>query len=171
MGLLHLTHPPCTQRIGENTLSVDSISAVAAAVATFGLVAFSVFQWLSMRATVKESAKSRYAQLILSVGTIMRQLEPYLSKLHKFPDANHVGAELQCVAFICEKGLIDSGYIIDGFGKDFVEAWNKLYLYIRQYRIASRNEKPIIEEGAEYLKHFEIFAKKCAKHFKIQTPH
>ncbi|HHT9109471.1 MAG TPA: hypothetical protein ACFYEF_14075 [Candidatus Wunengus sp. YC63] len=164
--------------------SISAVASVASAVATFGLVAFSVFQWLSMRATVKESAKSRYAQLILSVETIMRQLEPYLCDLRKLPDANqcaswgdkelqnanHVGAELQRVAFICEKGLIDAGYIMDGFGKDFVEAWNKLYLYIRQYRIHSRSEKPCIEEGAEFLKHFEIFAIKCAKHFKIQTP-
>lgn len=165
-------------------ISVSSICAVASAVATFGLVAFSVFQWLSMRATVKESAKSRYAQLILSVVTIMRNLEPYLRRLRKFPDAvnwanwdkeqrriaDHVGAELQGVAFLCEKGLIDSEYVIDGFGKNFAESWNILYLYIFNYRTSLPNEKMTIKEGAEFLKHFESFAIKCAKHFHIQTP-
>ena len=176
------------QEIGTNissiNISVSSICAVASAVATFGLVAFSVFQWLSMRATVKESAKSRYAQLILSVVTKMRKLEPSLRELRKFSDAEqcanwgdeknriayHVGAELQGVAFLCEKGLIDSEYIIDGFGKDFAESWNKLYLYIRRYRMDSRSEQPRIEKGAEFLKHFQSIAIKCAKHFHIQTP-
>ncbi|MBW7942868.1 MAG: hypothetical protein H3C64_10895 [Candidatus Kuenenia stuttgartiensis] len=73
---------------------MSDYSSVISAVATFGLVAFSVFQWISLKARVKESAKSRYASLILSVEEIMQKLVPDLLSIHSLEATRHASWEL-----------------------------------------------------------------------------
>ncbi len=153
--------------------SISDFASVISAVATVGLVVYSIRQWRIMSAGVKESAKSRYAQLILSVADIMQKLEPDLRNIHNLmatqwsnwePDkrlsADRVVGELQRVAFLCEKDLLDSKYILDGFGREFAESWNILYIYIGECRIRPNNR--------QFAEDFECVAKKCAKHCNIQ---
>jgi hypothetical protein len=58
------------------------------------------------------------------------------------------------------KGLIDSDYVMDNWAKTFVRCWDKLELFIRDYRVEC-GEPAEVEKGAFQRKDLELFARQC----------
>ncbi|MBN2531570.1 MAG: hypothetical protein JXB88_01695 [Spirochaetales bacterium] len=155
---------------------IIAISSIVTAIATGGLMIFAIVQWRVLKVTLNESSKARSAQVLLKIYDIMQNLRPKWHELYNLNDdfrkwnkknnelADLVGTELQRVAYLT-KDLIDKDYIIEGYGKVFINCFNKLKNYIKDYRIKS-GENPELKDGGYQRKHFELFAKECEKHFK-----
>ncbi len=158
-----------------STMTSNQIIALAAAVtavATVGLVTFALVQWRSLQRSVSEASKTRSAQVLLKIYDIMTALRPKWHQLYGLSGdftswegsdkdvADYVCVELQRVAFLCEKRLVDSEFVMDGYAKVFVQSWEKLEGYVKSYR-AQSGEPETIEDGAFQRKHLETFTQRC----------
>lgn len=124
----------------------------------------------TLERSVAEAGRMRSTQVLLRIYDIMQELRPRWHELYALPRevtswtpeqkrlADHVGTELQRVAFLCEKGLVDSEFIMDNWGKVFVQCWDLLEPYIKDYRRQS-GEPTNVEEGAIQRKHLLTLAK------------
>ena len=122
----------------------------------------------------RQTTKALSASTFFHVMSIFDDLRPQWHKVYDLPDdfltwdeeqlklADHVGTELQRVAYLSLSGFIEAEYILEAYGKVFVQSWDKLDSYIRAYR-ESCGEPSHIEEGGYQRKHFELFVRKCRK--------
>lgn len=164
----------------ELTNVIITISTVVTAAATAGLVIFALVQWRSLRNSINESAKTRAASVLIDIYDIMQELRPKWHEVYAYPDdfklwndnqralADQVGAQLQNVSYLCLKGLIDFDYVIDNWAGTFVRCWNKLEIFIKDYRVQA-GEQADLEEGAFQRRHFELFSRECQKVYKIKS--
>jgi hypothetical protein len=117
---------------------VIALASVATAGATVGLVVFALVHWKAAGAATREASKTRSAQVLLEIYRILTRLRPKWHQLYGLPDevaswtekqrklADEVGTELQRVAFLCMKDLVDSEFVMESWGKVFVKCWYKL---------------------------------------------
>ena len=158
--------------------AIITASAVVTALATAGLMVFAMTQWQSLKRSVQESTKTRSAAVLLKIYDMMGELRPKWHKLYGFPQdhrrwtakqlalADEVGTELQRVAYLCLKGLVEEEFVIDGYGKVFVNCWDLLAPYISDYRAESGEPRELRAGGYQRM-HFEQFAAKCKQELRL----
>ena len=147
-------------------------ATIITALATTGLLIFAIVQSRILQRSLTESSKARSALVLLEIYHIMKNLRPKWHELYNLPDdfkkwddsqrtlADYVGTELQNISFLCVKGFVDPQFVMDGYGKVFVQCWDKLEKFIKDYRVQC-GEPAELDKGARQRKHFELFAKQC----------
>jgi len=104
---------------------------------------------LEFRRTADAQEKARMASLLMQVYEFMYALRPKWLRLYELYSeepawrkwseqdqqiGEEVGTQLQRVAYLCEKGLIDPVLIRDNWGIVFVKCWDILRGQIEDYR-------------------------------------
>ncbi len=152
---------------------VNAFAALFYAFLTAILVALCALQLREIRNSLSESYKMRSASVLLEVYGIMQALRPHWHRVYLLPKdwsnwtpeekftADHVGTTLQQVAFLVTHDLIDAQYIVDGWGKVFVQCWLKLEPFIKTYRVQSNEPAELAEGLIQQRRDLEIFAKRC----------
>lgn len=137
--------------------------------------------------SLRESAKSRDATLLIWATERMDTIRPLLEQLRAAPaygslndiragsdfsapwspellgSANRVGIELQRLSYMANKGLISREHFIAMWGPTFVAAWEILEVPIKHRRL--KNGEPMhLHEGAYSRRDFETFSMLCKAH-------
>jgi hypothetical protein len=124
-------------------------ATIVIALATTGLLIFAIAQSRILQRSLAESSKARSASVLLEIYHIMSDLRPKWHELYNLPDdfkmwdgdqrtlADSVGTELQRVSFLCVKGFVDPQFVMDGYAKVFVQCWDKLEKFIKDYIVFS----------------------------------
>jgi len=149
------------------------------AIATTGLFIYGIIQSKLIGKSIQESIKARTATVLLEIYKYLNDLSPKWHKVLSLTD-NHskwtkkekslaydVALEFQRISFIVYKELIHEDLIIDAYGKDIINCWEKLKQYIKEYRVEC-GEPSELSEGGYQRKHFEILANKCKEKFQKQ---
>ena len=137
-------------------------AAALTAFATVGLVVFAGFQLKSLVRSAVAADKTRSAQVFLKVLDTMNELRPSWHELYKLPDdcsrwdssqkalADQVCVQLQRMAFLCERGLLDSDFVMDSYASVFISCWKKLEKYVEDYREQSGQPR-LLKDGATLM--------------------
>jgi hypothetical protein len=121
------------------------------------------------RQMVHGSKRQSDALVYLSVQSQMERVSDLLRVVKQFPDnwrgwtveqrdqANDLSVELERVAFLASKGLVDPGLVMSSHAAVFNDSWKQLKSYIAEYRLQS---------GYPQREHFEEFALQCSAWLK-----
>ncbi len=124
------------------------VQVISLVVITVTVVVYSL-QLGTMRRATQAQEKAQMASLLMEIYEFMYELRPKWLRLYelsaKEPDwtkwaeedrqiGEEVSTQLQRVAYLCEKGLIDLELIRDNWGIVFVKCWDILGGQITAYR-------------------------------------
>ena len=135
-----------------------------------------VYAWLQTRHSrnqLQELSLSRNADVILRVFEVMDALRPKWHELYSLPSnhnnwndsqkqlADHIGTQLQRVAYLAVTGLVDSKYIKESYPRVFYQCWSILENFIKDYREKCGEPRELKKGVFQQRMHFEIFALEC----------
>jgi hypothetical protein len=154
---------------------IISIATIISTITTLSLVIFAFYQWKVLKEQIHVAAADHTVSVLNWIDDLMFSLRPKWHKLYLLDDnielwstddrdlADHVGIELQRIAYIVEKRLVEPNIVLESYAKVFVQCWHKLKPFIIEYRISS-GEPATIEQGAYQRKHLELFSRKCEEY-------
>lgn len=119
-----------------------------------------------------EAVKARSANVFFHIMEILQSLRPKWHRLYALSKDHHewtpeeialadlVSVNLQYVSYLCMSGFIDDSYVMEGWHRVFIQCWERLEGYIKDYR-AECGEPRELKDGAYQRMHFEQFVEKC----------
>ncbi len=132
---------------------------------------------LAAETSAREAYKARSSTAFLEVLSLLDKLRPHWHRAYAMREpvanwteeeatlADKVATTLERVAYISKSGLLDPGYIMDGYAKVFVQCWKKLGPWVYAYRTKC-GEPETLEAGGYQRKHFELFSRECLAHLE-----
>lgn len=151
--------------------TVITLGAVIGTVTATAIVAiYAIKQSRHSKKQLEELSKSRNADIMLKVFEIMDALRDKWHAVYKLPKAHgswsnsqrkladHVGTQLQRVAYLAVTELVDSKHIKESYGGVFHQCWLALENSIKDYREECGESRELKEGTSHQRMHFEKFA-------------
>ena len=130
------------------------------------LVAVTAYYAWQNKRMVDEMARTRSATVLLPVLDILLQSSRRRWAVRDYGPqyrlwnreqrnvANRLSMDLERIAYICEQGLLERRFVMEGHARVFVDSWTMLSEFIESLRSGSGQPQP-----REY---FEKFARECS---------
>jgi hypothetical protein len=125
------------------------------------------YAWQNKR-MVDEMAKTRSASVLLPVLEILLQSRRRFWEVREYlPNyglwnqeqrnvANRLSLDLERIAYICEQGLLERRFVVEGYARLFTESWERLSGFVGSLGYSGVQPRP--------REHFERFAHECAEY-------